>query len=104
MNSNQKYNPDCQLPEKCIHDNRWEHDKDRHLQAEHGITLATYRKLESEQGGKCGICDIPKEPGELRVDSFGGEVQGLLCVNCINRLNGIRAFVEMSLLDKAMKW
>lgn len=104
MNDNQQYNPDCTLPDVCIHFDRREHEKDRHLQAEHGITLADYRKMQEEQGFECGICDSPKEDLEMRVDSYNLTVRGLLCTDCIGRLNGMRALEAQGLFSKAKEW
>lgn len=65
-----------------------------HLRSIHGISLAEYRRMEAEQGGKCAVCRQPetaryKVRGLDKVKSLAvdhchdtGRIRGLLCANC----------------------
>jgi hypothetical protein len=64
--------------------------RDKQLQRDFGITLATYNKMMDDQGGVCAICEKPEfavRSGKIRAlavdhDHETGAVRSLLCTNC----------------------
>jgi hypothetical protein len=64
---------------------------DENLRAKYGVTTEDYQRMLAAQDGRCAICGTnePKGRGKrLHVDHChtGGQVRGLLCVNCNNGL------------------
>ena len=84
-----------------------ENKRSTQLKAIYGITLDDYRKMYSEQEGKCGVCGDAKPDGGkdgLVVDHChsSGKVRKLLCTHC-NK--GIGQFREDVLrLTKAIEY
>lgn len=64
--------------------------RDKQLQHDFGITLATYNRMLDDQGGVCAICEKPefaKRSGKIRAlcvdhNHETGAVRALLCSSC----------------------
>jgi hypothetical protein len=50
----------------------------------YGISIADYKKMMKQQGGKCAICGDSLDKVTIRIDHNHetGEVRGLLCASC----------------------
>ena len=67
-----------------------EKTRDKQLQHDFGITLATYNRMLDDQGGVCAICEKPefaKRSGKIRAlcvdhNHETGQVRALLCTGC----------------------
>ena len=66
-----------------------------------GITEEEFNQILSRQGGGCGICGTPLQPGRpntapdsIRVDrTDDGRIRGFLCAECRTGLRGFRGDV-----------
>lgn len=75
-----------------------------------GVTAEDYQRMMADQDGRCAICGTDKPAGRgkrLHVDHChaGGQVRGLLCVNCNNGLGNFvddpaRLLAAISYLEK----
>jgi hypothetical protein len=54
----------------------------RHLQKLYGITQEDYSVLYEAQGGRCQICNTPKDVLNVDHNHATGDVRGLLCHPC----------------------
>lgn len=74
-----------------IDDRDRDYRRDIQLKSLYGITLADFKRMLAEQGGRCAACraDSPGSRGDWRVDhdAVTGVVRGLLCDDC-NTGNG----------------
>jgi hypothetical protein len=78
-------------PKGKLNQKRWRQENpdsynSTRLKSKYGITLETYRRILSEQGGGCAICRGPQEAKrklfDVDHDHITGQVRGLLCHNC----------------------
>lgn len=83
-----------------------EHQRDRVLKKNYGITLEDYNKLFSDQKGCCVICNIHqtelKRPLDVDHNHKTGKVRGLLCAKCNTGIGLFNDNVE--LLNKVIEY
>lgn len=75
---------------------------DKWLKTRYGITIDDYKRMYSEQNGKCYICKTDKAPSKFKRFSVdhchkSGKVRGLLCRNCNLILGGAKDSEEILL-------
>lgn len=57
-------------------------NREKHLKAKYGITLAKYMEIQEAQDGRCACCNAPETNLSVDHNHDTGKVRGLLCYKC----------------------